>query len=123
MPGDSAPVVFRLKNDICYRAKWQIGKTYAVQPGRGKPAIGRIQIIAIDKERLQDISAYDAEKEGIEVFHYYCDHGTDDDPTPIHRCDPIGKFRELWDSINGKRQGIRWVDNPEVWVLVFRQAI
>jgi hypothetical protein len=123
VPGDSPQVVISRPNDLYHRAKWQIARTYAVQPGRGKPAIGRIEITAIRRERLQAISAYDAEMEGIEVSHYYCDEGTDLDPTPMHRCDPVGKFRELWDKVNGKRPGLRWVDNPEVWVLVFRQAV
>lgn len=109
------------------RLKWAVArgyfadKTYAIQPGRGKSSIGRIKLMAIRQERLQDISAYDAEREGIEVSHYYCDEGTALDPTPIHRCDPVGKFIELWNSIH-TRQGEHWRDNPEVWVLEFERV-
>jgi len=115
IPGES-PVVVRRNGRII----WQETNTYAIQPGRGKPAIGYITLKTIRKEQLQDISSYDAEREGIAVSHYYCDEGTDSDPIPMHRCDPVGKFRELWDSINGKRICLHWSDNPEVWVLEFK---
>ena len=35
------------------KLKWQVGRTYAVQPGRGKKAVGRIRIIKIRRERLK----------------------------------------------------------------------
>jgi len=30
------------------------------------------------------------------------------------------RFRDLWDSINGKRPGCSWADNPWVWCLEFK---
>jgi hypothetical protein len=47
------------------RIKWEVGKTYAVQPGRGQPAVGRIRITAIRKERIGDITEEDAIAEGF----------------------------------------------------------
>lgn len=45
--------------------RYAVGKTYAVCPGRGKPAIGRIRITAIEREDVRDISEEDAIAEGF----------------------------------------------------------
>lgn len=85
------------------RLKWAVAigwfrdKTYAVQPGRGKVAVGRIKITAIHKERLQDISPADCIAEGA----------TDSDA-----------FAKLWDTVHFKPPYC-WLDNPEVWVIKF----
>lgn len=70
--------------------------------------------------RVQDISEADAIAEGIEVSHYYCEKPSSD-LDGVHRCDPIGKYRELWDSINAKR-GFGWDVNPWVWVIEFKRT-
>lgn len=44
---------------------YQVGKTYAVQPGRGKVAIGRIRITDIKREDVRDISDEDVKAEGF----------------------------------------------------------
>ncbi len=46
------------------RAKWVVGKAYAVQPGRNLAAVGRIQITAIDIEHILDATDGDAVAEG-----------------------------------------------------------
>jgi len=79
------------------RIRWQVGKTYALQPGRGKSAVGRIRITAIRTEFLQDIGEQDAIAEGMAGWADYA---------------------LVWDSIN-TRKGTRWADNPAVWVLTF----
>lgn len=79
-----------------------------------------LEIVRVRVERVRDISPHDAEAEGIQVSHYYCDEGTAPDFTPMHRCDPIGKFRELWDSINARR-GYGWDQDPWVWVIEFKR--
>lgn len=90
------------------RLKWRVGNTYAVQPGRGKHAVGRIGITKIRRERLQEIAYDDMIAEGIRK---------------LYRCpqwlpgEALKSFCELWDSIHPK--GKRWADNPEVWVLEF----
>jgi uncharacterized protein YhfF len=45
--------------------RYKPGKNYAVQPGRGEPAIARIQITAVRQERLGDIAYTDARAEGF----------------------------------------------------------
>jgi hypothetical protein len=47
------------------RVKWEVGRTYAIQPGRGKSGLGRIQIVCIRYESTQDISPSDAQAEGF----------------------------------------------------------
>ena len=102
--GDEIVAVF----DDNQRKKWQIGKTYAVQPGHGKHAIGRIGITKIRREHLQEIAYEDAIAEGIRKL-YRCPQWL---PGEVYK-----SFCELWDSIHPK--GKRWKDNPEVWVLDF----
>lgn len=93
-----------------YKLKWQVGRTYAIQPGRGKKAVGRFLLESIRKERLRDISAQDARAE----LGWTNDHNRDTGPYPC--------FVELWDRIHTTR-GTRWQDNPEVWVLTLRVAL
>jgi len=45
---------------------WGTGLEYAVQPGRGQRAIGRIRITAIRREDVRQISAEDARAEGFD---------------------------------------------------------
>ncbi len=47
------------------RVKWQVGKTYAVQPGRGQAQIARIVLTRIRSECLSRISTADAIAEGF----------------------------------------------------------
>jgi len=80
--------------------KWQVGLTYAVQPGRTQKAIGYIKVISIRQERLLDVSKADAQAEGFRSRE---------------------DFRKIWSSIH-TRHGRRWEDNPLVWVLEFELA-
>lgn len=47
------------------RIKWQTGKRYAVQPGRGKPAIAHFRLIDLWREDVRQISKEDALAEGF----------------------------------------------------------
>ena len=47
------------------RIKWQVGRTYAVCPGRGKPSVGRIKLLAIRREPVNAIMDDDARAEGL----------------------------------------------------------
>jgi len=117
------------------RLKWQVGKDYAVAPGRGKPGVWwnsiaprpmtdldpgwlyiegiwiplRIVITAIRREPLQDISEDDARVEGVSALKW--------DPT-LASVTARMAYRDLWDSIN-TRPGTRWADGPDVWVIEF----
>lgn len=53
--------------------RWAVGRTYPVQPGRGKHAVGRILITAIHYcARASDISEADARAEGFESATEFC---------------------------------------------------
>ena len=67
-----------------------------------------LQIENIRVERLQDISGEDALKEGL---HFKAE-------LPISVYPQM--FKELWDSINGKKHP--WDSNPWVWVIEFRKG-
>jgi hypothetical protein len=116
------PRVVQMGKDGKLRTKWQVGKTYAVQPGRTKKAIGRIRITGIRRERLQDITEEDALAEGCEglwnpMRGYYNFREAPTDTTLFGKYSK-DHFKQLWDSIHTK-PGTRWDDNPEVWVLEF----
>lgn len=73
---------------------------YAICNGRGKPAVGRIQLQSIRKERLQDITEAEAIAEGFES---------------------VVAFRRYWDNLYSQN-GLNncWIDNPEVYRLAFK---
>ena len=96
--------------------KWAVGKTYTVQPGRGKKAVGRIRITKIRRERLGDISGEDSMAEGIILVPYeaymcpVC-HKAYEWPQEAYAC--------LWNCCGG-----RWEQdqNDDVWVLGFESG-
>lgn len=49
------------------RQTYTVGKTYSVQPGRGKKSIGRIRITGIRQEDVREISDADVVAEGFRV--------------------------------------------------------
>lgn len=96
--GFTAQTVHRAK-----RLKWKVGGLYAVCPGRGKAAIGRVKITAIRLEHLQDISEQDCAAElGIPYDRLVAYHPP---------------FVDLWQSLYANQPGKRWQDTPLVWVL------
>lgn len=97
-----------------HRALYIIGKTYAVQPGRGKPAVARIRITGIRQERLRDISEEDVLAEGCGLVRWAGE--------PQEGWPATAGFAEAWDRIN-TRNGTRWADNPLVWVLDFEVVL
>lgn len=85
------------------RIKWQVGRRYSTQPGRGKFSIGSFLCVSLKGERLQDISEEDATAEGVE---------------PIWNATDVPYstgFVYLWDSLH--KVGEWWADNPEVWAI------
>lgn len=115
--------------------KWIVGQTYAIQPGRGKAAIGRFRLLDIRQEIAKDISEADAIAEGVdrncvgnwqscpscrsagkcqfddEYRHYL--RGDEDEPA----YSAAESFLSLLESINGKGSL-----DKEVWVLTFEVA-
>jgi len=47
------------------RLKWKVGRTYAIQPGRGCKAVGSFELGGIRCERCCDISEDDVAAEGL----------------------------------------------------------
>ncbi|MFO0359263.1 MAG: hypothetical protein ACK50N_02085 [Flavobacteriales bacterium] len=80
-----------------------------------------LQITNIRVERLKDISAADAFREGInysydeeEGYKYWHYIKKKFGPSPIH------SFQTLWESINGEES---WEANPWVWVIEFERTV
>jgi hypothetical protein len=61
-PPNAAAIRRIVKSD---QSPWLVGKSYAVQPGRAKKAVGRIAATRVRQERVGDISAKDARAEGF----------------------------------------------------------
>ena len=114
---------------IAPRARFVTGKTYAVQPGRGKKAVGRIRVTKIRRQRLGEISEEDCMHEGVGIDYA---EPLDDvlramaikDPVfvcPICGATDYGQlsgFSCLWEHIYGKGAWDRMKDD-DVWALDF----
>lgn len=77
-----------------------------------------LDIVGIQVERLQDISDDDCEAEGIKQEWTCLNPGTG---SYALGNDVRDDFRNLWDSINGKKPGCSWDSNPWLWVISFRR--
>jgi hypothetical protein len=88
------------------KANWQ---------GKWRPSIHmpkwasriKLEITNIRVERVQDISLYDINREGVDIIHGW-------DSSDVI----IAKWIELWNSINENR-GFGWDTNCWVWVIEF----
>jgi len=76
-----------------------------------------IRITNVRVERLQDITEEDAEAEGCSGTLFY----SNGEPQ-CYNVSPVEQYIELWDEINGKKQGYRWGDNPWVFVIEFERV-
>jgi hypothetical protein len=66
-------------------------------------------------ERVQDISPKDIISEGVDVAcDPLCVGGC-----KLQLCFVFRAWKELWDSLNAKRRGCSWDENPLVWVIEF----
>ncbi len=63
------------------RLLYEVGRTYAIQPGRGKHELGRIRLLAIKREQAHSICKADARAEGF---------------------DSPDAFREIWVTLYGR---------------------
>lgn len=99
-----------------------------------------LEVTGIKAERLQDITEEDAKKEGVPykeeppIDPIYCPQcggtgligafhpvslGYMEIDCPY--CDTARKqFSNLWDAINGRKDGKTWKDNPWVWAITFK---
>uniref|UniRef100_A0A6M3JXS7 ASCH domain-containing protein n=1 Tax=viral metagenome TaxID=1070528 RepID=A0A6M3JXS7_9ZZZZ len=76
-----------------------------------------LEVTGIRVERVQDISEKDAREEGVSQKTLRLKSITSGTWADIP-CYKAG-FKDLWDSINGKKYP--WVSNPWVWVISFRK--
>jgi ASCH domain-containing protein len=76
------------------RDKFRVGKTYAVQPARGKPQVARIEVLRLGRGSASSISEQDARAEGF----------------PSREA-----FLNEWHKIHGDAKM-----NADVWVIEFR---
>ena len=68
-----------------------------------------LEVLSVRVERVGEISARDVMAEGVS-------------PEPGSSVHQIRRdFQLLWDSINGKRPGCAWADNPFVWCVEFKK--
>jgi hypothetical protein len=68
-----------------------------------------LDVMTVNVQRLQEIDEADARAEGVV-------------PLQMDGGSYLPRFEGLWDSINAKRPGCAWADNPWVWVLAFKRA-
>mgnify|MGYP000644442201 CR=1 FL=1 len=83
-----------------------------------------LEITGVRVERLQDISPFDCEAEGVQRLPLQ-----DDQPQPwwtadvsagpiLHSRSALGAYHRLWETINGPDS---WDANPWVWVVEFKR--
>lgn len=72
-PGDELfidyidPTAVMRRGQSAYRTIFEVGKDYAVQPGRGKKAVARIRLLSIRREDAREISDADVKAEGFKT--------------------------------------------------------
>ncbi len=66
-----------------------------------------LEVTGVKVERVQEISVTDCHAEGVS-------------PTWDGEPYETETFAERWDSINGKKPGCAWSDNPRAWAISFR---
>jgi len=73
-----------------------------------------LEVVEIRVQRLQEISEEDARAEGMNAL-----------PPSMTTVQDAGRkwFAALWDSINSKRPGCAWADNPWVWCVSFKREV
>jgi hypothetical protein len=73
--------------------RYEAGKSYALQPGRGLKAVGRVLVREVRREKLGDIGEIGAKREGF-----------------VNRGEFLDYWRELYGSVDLEQ---------EVWVIRF----
>jgi len=52
--------------------RYRVGHVYAVQPGRGRAAVGHIRILDLDRQMVREVSNLQARAEGYDsVFEFW----------------------------------------------------
>ncbi len=79
-----------------------------------------LDVTGVRVERLQTITSEDCVAEGAVRKPHFMIYGGEKCLCLHSRYRK--EFSELWDSINGKRPGCSWEDNPWVWVVEFKKV-
>lgn len=108
-------------HNVCYRAGGGFGFENGSERGKWRPSrfmprwASRItlEITEVRVQRVQDIGETDCVQEGVE--YSICEGTTM--PARV-------AFRILWETINGKREGIKfsWANNPWIWAITFKRV-
>ena len=132
------------KNGSALRLKWQVGRDYAVSPGRGKPGLWwnpvtkEVAIPYTTKRYKSDLPQMlkrdlrakgyrplrirftDIRRESLQAISEadaIAEGYPHTHPKPgITILPPVSWYAELWTAINGKGS---WAANPDVWALTF----
>jgi hypothetical protein len=90
-----------------------------------------LKVKDIRVERLQEITEEDCIREGIDMESDHaslCQNILDNMGCVEGATNDLEKnsveltvFKKLWNSINGKKEGCSWEDNPYVWVVEFER--
>jgi hypothetical protein len=88
-----------------------------------------LEIIELRCQRVQEITEEDAIAEGV-GFGFQMNGGWPDyqhinkrGVCTLTQDTAEMSYATLWDSINGKRPGYSWKDNPRVWAITYRRVI
>jgi hypothetical protein len=108
------PVLPTIFNDRMNRVRYQVGRTYAVQPGRSQKSLGRIRVNRIRVEKLFEMRYKDMIAEHILPEDY--DHERLGLPTAK---DFFVGFLQAWNRMYDRSSVYRSPHNPEVIVLEF----
>ena len=86
--------------------RYKVGRTYAVQPGRTKAGVARIEVLYVRRERLRDLYKFGAIAEGFAGEALWTGG----------RVGPVEQFFAYWSRLHGETP----VDeDQEVWVIGF----
>ncbi len=85
----------------------------------------QLEITEVRVQRLDEITHNDAADEGISCVTHKS--GLRNNLNLVTHVELpangyVGVFKKLWDSINGKRPGATWLDNPWVWAITFKRV-
>lgn len=124
-PSDGGPSYYAADyEDVCKELgveSWRWRPSIFMPRGASRTTLG---VTGVRVERLQAISAGDILREGA-VLRPHHDELLGKCPVSAFDGRMYTDLRSLWvagwDSINGKRPGCSWAENPWVWVVEFEQ--
>ena len=116
--------VYEWKSGGGARTVYLVGNTYAVQPGRGQRAVGRIRITGLRREDVREISDEDVKGEGFSSGDEFLKAWVsmhDKDVTIDNRNHAIWKQAKVTTYMEPLEHGLpsRPADRYDAWVIEF----